>query len=389
MAPKDESASQPIIIVGSGLAGYTLAREFRKLNQDSHLSIVTADDGVFYSKPMLSNALTAKKNAAQLAMKTPQQMEQELAATIISETSVSAIYPLKHRIKANQDYLHYSYLVLALGAEPVRLKLPGNASNAIYSVNDRIDYKRFQDAIVGQKHIAIIGDGLIACEFANDLLNQNYQVSIIGPGPKPLNRLLPTPAGDALKQALESIGAKWYLEKSVVSANHQADQISLGLSDGSEVVSDIVLSAVGLRPRTKLAEEAELEINRGIVCNPYMETSDRDIYALGDCAEIAGLNLPFVLPIMNGARTLAKTLAGERTRLTYPAMPIAVKTPALPIIVSPPAADAKGEWTIEHDGQNVKCLFENETGELLGFALTGSCCGEKQALSKLVPMVLA
>ena len=102
-----------------------------------------------------------------------------------------------------------------------------------------------------------------------------------------------------------------------------------------------------------------------------------------------GLNLPYVMPLMNAARALGRTLTGTPTPLTYPAMPVAIKTPAHPIVVSPPAREAEGAWQVEQDEGGVRALFQSPAGDLLGFTLTGSHVDEKGQLSKLLPPVLA
>ncbi|MES9879216.1 MAG: FAD-dependent oxidoreductase, partial [Candidatus Sedimenticola sp. 1PA] len=103
------------------------------------------------------------------------------------------------------------------------------------------------------------------------------------------------------------------------------------------------------------------------------------IYALGDCAEVEGRNLPFVMPLMLGAKTLARTLAGDPTEVDYPAMPVVIKTTLHPVVVSPPGS-REGEWQVEQLEDGVKARFVSQTGELLGFALTGSALDQKQAL---------
>jgi rubredoxin-NAD+ reductase len=149
-----------------------------------------------------------------------------------------------------------------------------------------------------------------------------------------------------------------------------------------------VLSAVGLRPRIALAQAAGLATNRGIVVGRHLATSDADIFALGDCAEVAGLVLPFVMPIMHSARALAATLAGKPTPVAYPAMPVLVKTPACPTIVSPPPAGADGEWIVTADADGVKSLFQDASGKMLGFALNGKATAERAALAPQLPPVL-
>ena len=165
--------------------------------------------------------------------------------------------------------------------------------------------------------------------------------------------------------------------------------VTVTLDTGETIAADLVVSAVGVRPRTALAESAGLKVNRGVVTNRALETSATNVYALGDCAEVDGHVLVYVAPLMAAARALGKTLAGESTDVAYPAMPVTIKTPACPVVVSPPAAGAEGEWVINADGSSVKCEFRNSAGDLLGFALTGDATREKMALQKELPPILA
>jgi rubredoxin-NAD+ reductase len=123
--------------------------------------------------------------------------------------------------------------------------------------------------------------------------------------------------------------------------------------------------------------------------NRLLQTSDADIYALGDCMEIEGLVMPFVMPIMHAARALGATLAGKPTAVSFPAMPVMVKTPACPTIVSPPAPGAVGEWKIEQTPDGIKSLFVDASGKLLGFALNGAATAERAKLAPQLPPVLA
>jgi rubredoxin-NAD+ reductase len=163
----------------------------------------------------------------------------------------------------------------------------------------------------------------------------------------------------------------------------------VALDNGQEIIADVVLSAVGLKPRTELARKAGLKINRGIAVDRMLATSAPDVYALGDCAEVEGLVLPFVMPIMHAARALAATLAGKPTAVAYPAMPVLVKTPACPTIISPPASGAAGQWQIEQTSDSVKSLFVDASGKLLGFALNGAATAERAKLAPQLPPVLA
>ena len=155
------------------------------------------------------------------------------------------------------------------------------------------------------------------------------------------------------------------------------------------IACDLVVSAIGLRPRIDLAAAAGLVVNRGVVVDRELKTSHANIYALGDCAEVDGLNLLYVMPLMSCARALAQTLAGKPTAVSYGPMPITVKTPVCPLVVSPPPRGAEGVWTAEGQGADIKVLCRNAEGQLLGYALTGAAVMEKLALNKELPALLA
>ncbi len=379
----------PIVIIGSGLAGYNVAKELRKLDKETPLFVITADSGPFYSKPMLSNALASNKLPEAIPLNSAEQMAAQLNATIRTHARVTAIETGRHQIRIGDEVIEYSKLVLALGAEQIRLPLAGDAAAAVLSVNNLDDYARFRAAIQGKKNVAIIGAGLIGCEFANDLAAAGYQIDVVDIADQPLPRLLPPAGGALLKQKLAALGVAWHLGTGVQAVDKNGDRLQVTLANNETIATDVVLSAVGLKPKLELARAAGLEVNRGIVVDRRLETSARDVFAAGDCAEVAGLVLPFVMPIMHTARALAATLAGNPTAVSYPAMPVLVKTPACPTIVAPPASGAAGEWRVEQSAGGLKSLFVDESGKLLGFALNGAATAERAKLAQQLPPVLA
>jgi len=378
----------PVVIIGSGMAAYSLAREFRKLDKDAALLIVTSDDGSAYSKPMLSNALTKEKKAQDLVTASAEQMALQLNAEIRNFEHVSAINSEAHTFNIGAEVIHYSKLVLALGAEPFRPSIEGDV-DSILSVNDLADYDRFRDQIKGKDQIAIIGGGLIGCEFANDLSNAGFQVSVIDRNPQPLSYLMPEVIGRELNLALQRWGVEWHNQDEVSRVSRKGDGFELLLQSGVKLRADVVLSAIGLRSRIQLASKSGLAVNRGIVVNRYLQSSAKDIYALGDCAEVKGAVLPFVMPLMIGARALAKTLAGTKTAVEYPAMPVALKTPAYPVSVLPPASGVEGEWQIEQTADAIKALYLDSDGQLRGFALSGTAVKQAPVLAKTVVLASA
>lgn len=378
----------PIIIIGSGLAGYTLAREFRKLDQQTPLHIITADDGRYYSKPQLSSAFSHSKSADALSMANSAQMAKQLHAMVRNHSKVTHIDTLQQRVLIGRESLSYSKLILACGADVIKLAFEKSIPNHVCSVNNLQDYCNFRNKLLNKKRIAIIGAGFVGCEFANDLYNGGYHIDIIALSLTPLDTLLPPAAGKALQKIFAEHDIQWHLENTIIDAQSKGDQCLLTLSNQQQLKVDIVLSAVGLRPNLTLANTAAIETQRGITVDHFLQTSAKNVYALGDCAEVMGHVLLFVAPLVHSARALAHTLAGKITPVHYPPMPIVIKTPLCPVVVATPPASIQGRWDIQGEGKDIKALFYDQSRQLWGFALTGTSVVEKMTLVKELPDLL-
>ena len=386
-----DTSARSIVVIGSGLAGYGLVRELRRKDEAVAITVLTSDGGEGYSKPMISTGYTKDLNADKLAAQSAEELAEQLNVTVRTRTRVAGIDTHLQTVHLEGgEALPYSELVLALGAELIRPPIGGDAAEDVLGVNDLDDYRRFQDLLAakGARKVAIIGAGLIGCEFTNDLLNGGFTVEAVDPMGWCLPTLLPEQSGRAVQAALEEKGATFHFGPLATEVNRAGEGYAVTLNNGDTIEADAVLCAVGVRPRTTLASDAGIEVNRGIVTDRQLRTNAPNVYAMGDCAEVAGHVLVYVAPLMAAARALAATLAGETTDVSYPAMPVAIKTPACPVVVSPPAKDADGEWHFEGDAPDIKALFRSGAGELLGFALTGQAVKERMALAKELPAIL-
>jgi rubredoxin-NAD+ reductase len=380
--------NDPIVIIGSGLAGISVARELRKLDKETPLIVVTADDGVFYSKPNLSNALAAGKSAAQLALAPAAQLAEQLGIELLTQTRIERILPVEHILASVAGPIAYRKLVLAIGAWPIRLPLAGDGADDVLAVNNLADYAAFHRHLAGKRRVAILGAGLIGCEFANDLRNAGIDVDIFDLAPQPLGRLLPPQSAAFFRDRIAAVGVNFHFSTSIVEITRSGSAYRLTDNHGVHHDADLVLSAVGLKPSIELAQGAGLAVNRGIVVDKTLRTSDPDIFTLGDCAEVGGLLLPFVMPIMQAARALARTLAAPDAapaEVAYPAMPVVVKTPGCPTVVCPPPIGAAGTWREQADTSGVRGIFDNDKGIQQGFVLLGEAIKEKQTLVAQMP----
>lgn len=375
------------VIVGTGLAGYILAKEYRKLNKDSRLTLITADDGSFYSKPLLSTALAQGKAPKELAVSSVDAMRKQLNADIHTYSQVTSIDAVKNTLSFTNQFsghqsLSYDDLVLANGAEKINIPLDGDAVDAIQSVNNLQEYESFRNFLAEKQQVIILGSGLVGCEFANDLLKAGYDVSIVSLDDYPLKALVPEAVGRSLQAVFEAQGVKWHLSQSAKTVSRVSDGFEVTLSSGAVLLGALVFSAVGIKPSTHLAKMAGLTVDQGIVVDNQLRSSVSNIFALGDCAQVDGMLRMYVAPILHGAKVLAKVLNSEVDSVKYPVMPIVIKTTMHPVAVVSPSDACVGQWQFEHVGNNVKAVFIDSAGLLQGFALSGTFTKERLALIK-------
>ena len=394
--PQTSPGATALVIVGAGLAGWTTAREFRKLDANTPIVLVTADSGDFYAKPTLSNACAQKRSADQLVTTPAAKMAETLNVTLLAHTQVQGIAAKTQTLTLSAadgatQTLPYSHLVLATGAHPIHVPLQGDAATLAQSINHLGDLARFQQQLGDTpKTVLIMGAGLIGCEFANDLVQGGHTVHVVDPAERPLAALLPAGAGEQMRAALQALGVVWHFGTTVQALNHGATGLAATLGNGEVVAADLVLSAIGLRADIALAQAAGIACERGVVVNALLQTSAEQVFALGDCAQYASAGartLPYVMPIMNAARALAATLAGTPTALAFPLMPVSIKTPALPTVVAAPHPALPGSWVADAlDPEAAQTggawRFVDADGQQRGFVLTGKQSTRRMELAK-------
>ncbi|EGR0148075.1 FAD-dependent oxidoreductase [Vibrio alginolyticus] len=364
-------SADPIVIIGSGHSGYQLAAALRAQSETVPITVFTADDGALYSKPALSNALVMNKDGDALQSESALEWESRLNIRVYPHTRVEQIDRANSTLHTSIGKHAYSRLVLATGASPIEIPIEGDRS-WVMSVNDLVDYRRFRAELQDKKRIAILGDGLIGCEFANDLIESGYEVTVIGLGQWPMERLIPQQLGESLQSALADRGVQWALQDSIARIEPRSESSAvLHLNSGKQIEADLVLSAVGLKPNVSLAERAGLEVGRGIKVNQFGQTSDENIYSLGDCVETDHGWQPYIAPINQMIPSVAKSLLGDVAPISLTPTPVIVKTPILPLTIFPVAAEEQGQWYIENQADELTAAFYSPEGAMLGFALLG------------------
>lgn len=377
-----------VVIIGAGIAGWTVAERFRAMDGDRPLTLITADEGCIYPKPALSMAISQGRSADDLIEQSGAHKAQALGITLQANTRVLSIKPKEKRLTTSKGNVKYGELVLALGASQRSLPFEGDATDQILRVNDLASYRRLREKLAsGPQHITLIGAGLIGVEFAEDLRAGGHRITLLDLGDQLLGRLAPKPVAARLLNVLQPNGIDFLPGVSLAALNRVDSRLCATLTNGQQLETHLVISAMGLVPNIELARKAGLLVNRGIVAHAaHLQTSDPNIYAVGDCAEIDGRSYFYIEPIRRQAETVAAALCGKLNPFTHQPVAIRVKTPSLAINLCPPDKSVAdfGGWH-EHTGDERPCRMDFLVhNQLVGFALTGSCTQESDNLRQRV-----
>ncbi|MCB2384041.1 NADH:flavorubredoxin reductase NorW [Shewanella sp. N2AIL] len=362
---------RPIVIIGSGFAAYQLVKTLRRLNTEQAITLITADSGDEYHKPDLSHVFSRQQMAADLIKLTAAEFAKEQQIDLLNHSEVTHIDKDRKVVFCTQGReVAYEKLVLATGARPFIPKMSGDAINAIHTFNSLSEYQACQANIRSAAKVLVIGAGLVGVELAMDLATAGKQVFLVDPQASLMANLLPEMLSQKLAAVLAKQGVTVQLQTRVSQLQHQDSSIAVSLDNDLHFTCDAVICAAGLIPNSQLAQNAGLEVNKGIIVNEYLQTSDSDIYALGDCAHINGQSMAYLQPALLSANALASTLLNQATAVNFPAMLVKVKTPLLPMQLGGITVSNVHRWRVDIDAQGtcIKALDADEI--LLGFIVT-------------------
>ncbi len=359
-----------VVIIGAGPAGVRCAERLSRRGVD--VTLIGAEVGAPYNRVALSQFLAGDLDEAALVTHTDRQLA-ELRVTHRPGTRVAAIErAAKRLLLADGAHIPYDTLVLALGAEPVRLRLPGADLPGVLAYRTLDDVRAMIAAAHTGGAAVVIGGGLLGLEAAAGLARRGMRVTVVHAVGRLMERQLDDPAARLLRQRLADQGVMTVLG-AASSAIEGADRVeAVRLSDGRRIAADLVVVAVGIRPNAGLAQEAGLQVGRGVVVDAAMRTSDPDVLAIGECAEVDGQCCGLVAPALAQAEVAARTILGEAAQYAPASDATALKVAGAGVW-SAGAVEADGaEPIVLHDadaGQYRRLLVRD--GRLVGAMLYG------------------
>ncbi|MBA4791121.1 MAG: FAD-dependent oxidoreductase [Rhizobiales bacterium] len=341
-----------IVIVGAGIAGWSVAEAVRALDAEVPITLVTACGGDVYHKPELSVALGRALTPERLVRETGAQKAARLGVRLLGETFAMGLDPARRRLRTTRGTVAYAGLVLAQGATPV---LPDVLKpDLCWRINSLTAWSALHAALKPGSRVAIVGAGMVGCELADDLARAGHRVTLLDMAALPLAGLLPEAAARRLAGALSAAGVTFKGGVGVTGLARDAEGLRLS-TDAGDICADQVISAIGLATDLRLARAAGLACDRGIVADPdTLRTSAPDVYALGDCVSLDGAPCRFIEPVAAQARVIAHGLLGRATSpYAHRAPVIRLKTRCLPLLIEG-AVRPGGEWRIiQDDGERL------------------------------------
>jgi NADPH-dependent 2,4-dienoyl-CoA reductase/sulfur reductase-like enzyme/nitrite reductase/ring-hydroxylating ferredoxin subunit len=269
-----------IAIVGGGAAGSAATEMLRRCGYDGRITVVDDDDGSPYDRPNLSKDYLAGNAPEEWIPLRPAGFYEEHGVRVVRGHATKLDVAAKTIAVAGHGVVSYDTLLLATGAEPIRLKMPGDDLPHVHYLRSLNDSRSIIAAAKSAKHAVVIGASFIGLEVAASLRARNVDVHVVAPEKAPLERILGPQLGAFIRSVHEAKGVVFHLGHT----SQRIERDTIVLDDGTRLPCDLVVIGVGVKPRLELAEQGGLVIDRGVVVNTYLETSIPGIFAAGDIA---------------------------------------------------------------------------------------------------------
>jgi nitrite reductase (NADH) large subunit len=304
--------SEPLLIVGNGMAAARLVDELSKAALGRYAIAVVGDEPrLAYNRVLLSSVLAGETASHEIELKSASWWR-DRGVTVKYGCVATEIDVGRRELKiANNESIPFSKLVLATGSVPLRLNVPGADLAGVHTFRDSRDVDLLLTLAAHSKRVVVVGGGLLGLEAAYGLAKAGASVTLVHLMDRLMERQLDGPAAALLKSLVERNGIKVLLNANTARLDGKTRIEAIELADGRRIDADAVIFAAGIRPNIALAKEAGIPFNRGIVVDDHMQTAVPGIFALGECAEHRGTCYGLVEPAYDQARVLAQHLAGK------------------------------------------------------------------------------
>jgi apoptosis-inducing factor 3 len=281
VADTDFESAERMVIVGGGAAGNAAAEMLRREGYDGEILMISDDEASPYDRPNLSKEYLAGEAPPEYVPLRPPEFYRDHEIQLLLKTQVTRIHVAEKHVELSDGRnLAYDALLLATGAEPVKLEVPGADQSQVRYLRSRADCDAIIAAAAHAKHVVIVGASFIGMEVAAALRQRQLDVKVVAPHERPMARVLGPELGDFLRALHEEHGVAFHLGRKVTSIGKS----EIRLDDGTGLQADLIIVGIGVRPRLALAEGAGLALDRGIVVDEYLATSAPGIFAAGDIA---------------------------------------------------------------------------------------------------------
>lgn len=303
------------VILGNGAAGLSAAKAIRERDKTGSVIMISNEAYPTYNRPMLTKSMVAELDAKEILVE-PEAWYQENNIHLLLEKEVTGIHTDKKEITLSDGTaLKYTKLIYALGSECFVPPIPGTDKPEVVAIRRMSDIEKIEAMLYRVQNVVVIGGGVLGLEAAWELKKSRKQVVVLEAAPQIMGRQLDEGASQMLTDISRSNGIDIHAGVQIASIEGESSVTGVKLADGREFPAELVIVSAGVRANVGAAKNAGLDINRGIVVNADMSTSDENIFACGDCAEYEGINYAIWPQALEQGKVAGANAAGDA--LTY------------------------------------------------------------------------
>jgi len=313
---KVSESMERLVVIGNGMAGQAAIEQTLKIQNDNiEIVVFGAEPYHSYNRIMLSDVLSGKRSFSQLNTKSRDWYEQN-GIKLYTGSHVTNINVDKKRIYTENGFSSpYDKVLIATGSVPFIPPIKGVDKKGVFVYRTIEDVWSMSEVSRYMKNAVVIGGGLLGLEAAKALKDNGMEVTVVHLTDHLMEQQLDYDSGLILQMLLERVGLKFRMQAVTEEILGKDYVTGIKLQSGEVIDADLVLICTGIRPNTKLADKAGLQVQKGILVNDFLETSCEDIYAIGECVEHRGTVYGLFDPLAEQAQVVADSIAGSGVRI--------------------------------------------------------------------------